>query len=113
MDYLYKFVDIMYAHVGVNNKKALHWDSSLGFEINNSDWQYPSEAIVNNIQQCEMFRTSEKYFEAREKLISKFSINLSEKSVIKLIRSPKQQIKMVSGLRSQVSGLRSQVSGLR
>ncbi|MBQ4469338.1 MAG: hypothetical protein II917_04275 [Synergistaceae bacterium] len=86
MDYLYRFIDIMYAHVGVNNKKALKWDFSLGFEINDSEWQYPSEALVNNLEQCEIRRTSEKFFETRKKLISKFNINLPEKLLIQLIR---------------------------
>ncbi len=26
-DYLYEFVDVMYAHVGIHNKKALRWIS--------------------------------------------------------------------------------------
>ncbi|MBR0204084.1 MAG: hypothetical protein IJQ56_06950, partial [Synergistaceae bacterium] len=51
-----------------------------------SEWQYPSEALVNNLEQCEIRRTSEKFFETRKKLISKFNINLPEKLLIQLIR---------------------------
>ena len=67
MDYLYKSVNMMYAHVAINNKRALRWNFMLGFEINNNKWEYPSEKIVNNIKQCEIYRSLSMYQEIRKK----------------------------------------------
>ena len=67
MDYMYDFVDIMFAHVAINNKRALRWDFSLGFELNNGQWEYPSEHFANGIEQCEIFRTKEKYLAVKER----------------------------------------------
>ena len=67
-DYLYEFVDVMYAHVGIHNRKALRWDFMMGFEKHSGEWEYPSEALVNNVEQCEIFRTAEKHYETRKLL---------------------------------------------
>lgn len=67
-DFLYEFIDVMYAHVGIHNRKALRWDFMTGFERNAGKWEYPSEALVNNVEQCEIIRTSEKYYETRKQL---------------------------------------------
>lgn len=70
-DFLYEFIDVMYAHVGIHNRKALRWDFMMGFERNAGNWEYPSEALVNNVEQCEIIRTSEKYYETRKQLTDK------------------------------------------
>ena len=68
MDYLYKSVNMMYAHVGINNKRSLRLNFMLGFEINKGEWEYPSEKIVNNIEQCEIYRSLSMYQENKKKL---------------------------------------------
>ncbi len=32
-DYLYEFVDVIYAHISTSNKKSLQWNSLMGFEF--------------------------------------------------------------------------------
>ena len=73
-DYLYRFVDVMYAHVGIHNRKALQWNYMFGFELNSGEWEYPSEKLVNGVEQCEISRTKEKYLEVRERLLKQFNI---------------------------------------
>lgn len=70
-DFLYEFIDVMYAHVGIHNRKALRWDFMMGFGKHTGEWEYPSEALVNDVEQCEIIRTEEKYSEARKTLTDK------------------------------------------
>ena len=76
MDYMYEFVDVMFAHVGINNKKALKWDMSLGFVIHEGKWEYPSESLVNGIEQCEIIRTREQYEKAKTTTARRFNLTL-------------------------------------
>ena len=70
-DYLYKSVNMMYSHIAFDNKRALRWNFMLGFEINNNKWEYPSEKIVNNIKQCEIYRSLSMYQEIRKKFAAR------------------------------------------
>ena len=70
-DYLYKFVDIMYIHVGVENRKALRLNKKFGFVPNDGIIRYPHELHVNGDEsrkQIELYRTKEAYQAIRKKL---------------------------------------------
>lgn len=80
-DYLYEFVDVIYSHISITNKKSLQWSSLMGFELTSGEWEYPSEKKVNGLDMCEKFLTFGKYQEVRAELIRKFHIVLDEKYV--------------------------------
>ena len=70
-DYLYSFADIVFIHVGVDNKKALRLNKRFGFIPNTDIIHYPHELIVNgdpNRKQIEFYRTKEMYQAVRKKL---------------------------------------------
>ena len=63
-DYLYQFVDCMYAHIGVKNRKALHINRLLGFHPNEAEIQYPAELFVKGNHarpQVEYMRMRQEY----------------------------------------------------
>ncbi|WP_294149070.1 GNAT family N-acetyltransferase [uncultured Selenomonas sp.] len=69
-DYLYQFVDRMYAHIGVKNRKALHINRLLGFHPNEAEIQYPAELFVKGDHarpQIEYVRTVQEYERKKEK----------------------------------------------
>ncbi len=68
-DYLYQFVDRMYAHIGVKNRKAIHLNKLLGYRLNDGGVQYPAELFVQGDRtrpQREYVRTREDYEKARK-----------------------------------------------
>ena len=70
-DYLYSFVDVVYIHVGLENKKALRLNKILGFLPNDGKIQYPNELFVNGDKtrrQIEFYRTKIMYTDVRKKL---------------------------------------------
>lgn len=70
-DYLYSLADIVYIHVGVENRKALRLNKRFGFIPNEGKIRYPHELIVNgdpNRKQIEHYRTKEMYQLVRKKL---------------------------------------------
>lgn len=63
-DYLYQFVDRVYAHIGKGNRKALHINKLLGMHPNEGEIQYPAELFVQGDRtrpQIEYMRTREEY----------------------------------------------------
>ena len=66
-DFLYKKIDLMYAHVPTENKKALRLDLLCGFKINEGKLQFPQNLFVNGMNQQELYRTKQMYEEAKKR----------------------------------------------
>lgn len=63
-DYVYQFVDRIYAHIGKKNRRALHINKLLGLHPNKGTIQYPEELFVqgdHSQPQIEYMRTREEY----------------------------------------------------
>lgn len=72
-DYLYGFVDRIYAHVEVKNRKAMHLNKLLGFSQNPGEIQYPEELFVQGDKsrpQVELVRTREDYAQAKKRMFT-------------------------------------------
>lgn len=68
-DYLYQYVDIMYAHIGIENGKSIHVSEMMGYHLNKGEIQYPSECFVQGNKsrpQNEYIRTQEDYERAKK-----------------------------------------------
>lgn len=68
-DYLYQFVDRVYAHIGTKNRKALHLNKLLGMHPNKGEIQYPRELFVQgdkNRPQIEYMRTRKEFERAKK-----------------------------------------------
>jgi len=72
-DYLYQFVDTMYTHAVIENESSLKLNYVLGYG-EHDDWEYPSERIVNGMEQKEFYRTKKMYEEAKRFLTEKLEI---------------------------------------
>lgn len=70
-DETYKFVDVMYAHVVKNNRKALQLNKMMGYVLNTGEIQYPHELFRNGMEQVELYRTKEMYLNIRHKLFER------------------------------------------
>ena len=70
-DIIYETIDIMYAHVVKQNKKALKLNKMLGFIPNTGEIQYPHELHRNGHDQVELYRTREMYLKVRDKIFDK------------------------------------------
>ena len=68
-DYVYKYVDVQYAHVVKKNSKALKINKLMGFLPNEGEIQYPHELFVNGMEQIELYRTKEMYLKTRKKIL--------------------------------------------
>ncbi len=71
-DYIYKFVDVSFIHVGVENKRALRLNKFLGYVPNKGIIKYPAELSVNGDEkrkQIELYRTKEMYTAVKEKVL--------------------------------------------
>ena len=68
-DYVYKYVDVQYAHVVKKNSKALKINKLMGFLPNEGEIQYPYELFVNGMEQIELYRTKEMYLKTRKKIL--------------------------------------------
>ena len=77
MDYLYQFIDVMYAHVGKDNKNSLSWNYRMGFQIQTGEWQYPDEALVNGIEQYEIYRDAATYLRIKSEFMTRYARVLS------------------------------------
>ena len=75
-DYLYQFVDVMYAHVVKQNKHTLNLNFMLGYKINDGEIQYPEELFVNGMEQIEIYRTKEMYQTAKTRIFERFKKSL-------------------------------------
>ena len=74
--YLYQFVDRMYAHIGVENRKAPHLNCLLGFRRHQDSIQYPEELFVQGDHarpQVEYVRTKEAFEQVKETLFASLS----------------------------------------
>lgn len=60
-DYLYQYVDVIYAHVVRENLKSIKLHKRLGFVFEEREFQYPKEAFVNGMHQLECYRTKQQY----------------------------------------------------
>ena len=70
-DETYKTVDVMYAHVVKNNRKALQMNKIMGYVLNTGEIQYPHELFRNGMEQVELYRTKEMYLKIRHKLFER------------------------------------------
>lgn len=75
-DETYKIIDVMYAHVVKNNKKALQLNKMMGYVPNTGEIQYPHELFRNGMEQIELYRTKEMYLNIRHKLFEKLMTSL-------------------------------------
>lgn len=71
-DYLYQFVDVMYAHVVNDNISSLRFHEKIGYTLHPSGFQYPKERFVNGMEQVEFSRDREQYFMFRGKMMKKY-----------------------------------------
>ncbi len=55
LEYLYQFVDVIYAHVVVENIASIKLHERLGFQRNFEKIQFPKELNVRGMQQLEFF----------------------------------------------------------
>lgn len=72
-DYLYELVDIMYIHVGLKNRKAMHLNKMFGFHPNTGMIQYPQELFVQGDKsrpQQELCRNKAEYEVAKKKMFT-------------------------------------------
>ena len=56
-DYLYKYVDVMYAHVVKENTASIKLHERLGFKRNEDKIIYPHELEKGKLKQYEFLRT--------------------------------------------------------
>ena len=67
-DHIYGMIDIQYAHVVKNNRKALRLNKMFGYLPNTDKIEYPHELFRNGMEQQEFYRTKEMYLKIRKKL---------------------------------------------
>ena len=77
-DYLYKFVDVFYGHVVVENSPAIRLNNLYGFKENVGAIKYPEKLLVNGLVQREYYRTKEMYDKARENVVNKILLVFDE-----------------------------------
>ena len=68
-DYLYQYVDVMYAHVVKDNIPSLRLHERLGFKRNTNFFKYPKEQFVLGMEQWEFYRTKEDYGKIRREIL--------------------------------------------
>lgn len=80
-DYLYQFVDCLYGHVGVKNRRAIYLNKMLGYHPNEGTIEYPEELYVkgdHSRPQTEYMRTREEYEQMKARLLPTLSAILYE-----------------------------------
>lgn len=77
-DYLYQYVDVMYAHVSPFNTSALNTNKAVGFiQSPDNAVQYPDDLYVQgdtSRPQLEFYRTKEMYLKTKEAFYKKYRI---------------------------------------
>lgn len=71
-DFLYDDlnVEIIYVHIGINNKKIISWNKKMGFMKNTNNICFENKLNVNSIEQEEWYRTKAGYKKARIKIVN-------------------------------------------
>ncbi len=71
-DYLYQFVDVMYAHVVKENIPSLRLHERMGYVRHFGDFQYSEARSVNGMGQIEYYRGEEQYFKIRDEIMQEY-----------------------------------------
>ena len=71
-NHLYSFLDTMYCHVVIQNRKVIAANKHGGYAKNTGEIQYPEECLVNGMELVELFRTKKMYEDARRKWATYF-----------------------------------------
>lgn len=69
--HMHGFADVQYIHVVKENRKALQLNKFMGFVPNDGEIQYPEELFVNGMEQIELYRTKEMFYETRQKIFGR------------------------------------------
>ena len=72
-DYLYNWVENIYIHVSLKNKKALRLNKKLGFIPNEKGIVYPDELFVQGDEsrpQLELFRDKARYEKVKKMMFT-------------------------------------------
>lgn len=67
-DYLYQFVDVMYAHVVKENIASLAFHEKMGFLRQVYEFHYPHEQFVKGMEQVEFRRDKHQYSQFRKNI---------------------------------------------
>ena len=67
-DYLYRLVDVMYAHVVKDNIPSLKLHAWIGYIRREDGFQYAKEKFVNGMEQVEFYRDYDRYVSFCEKV---------------------------------------------
>lgn len=70
-DYLYQFVEVMYAHVVKENIPSLRLHEWMGYSRCLHFFQYPQERYSNGVEQIELYRKKKQYLHFRDKMIQR------------------------------------------